>query len=103
MQMIIKKGEQYGKSNTGHRKKVQVEFVSANPTGPLHVGNGRGAFLGDTLANILNHIGYRVEREYYINDIGKQVDILGESVLRKYLQQKGISVPYPDHCYQGEY
>lgn len=102
-QLIIKKGERFGKSNIGHRKKVQVEFVSANPTGPLHVGNGRGAFLGDTLANILTHIGYRVEREYYVNDIGKQVDILGESVLRRYLQRKGISVPYPEHCYQGEY
>ncbi|MBU1075425.1 arginine--tRNA ligase [Patescibacteria group bacterium] len=103
MQMIIKKGEQYGKSNSGHRKKIQVEFISANPTGPLHVGNGRGAFLGDTLANILNHIGYQVEREYYVNDIGKQVDILGESVLRRYLQHKGISVPYPEHCYKGDY
>ena len=102
-QLIIKKGKDFGKSNIGHRKKVQVEFVSANPTGPLHIGNGRGAFLGDTLASILNQIGYQVEREYYVNDIGKQVDILGESVLRRYLQRKGIAVPYPEHCYQGDY
>jgi arginyl-tRNA synthetase len=103
MQLITEKGEDFGKSNIGHRKKIQVEFVSANPTGPLHVGNGRGSFLGDTLANILTHVGYQVEREYYVNDIGKQVDTLGESVLRRYLQRKGIPVPYPEYCYQGEY
>ncbi|MFA6272449.1 MAG: arginine--tRNA ligase [Patescibacteria group bacterium] len=102
-QMIITKGQDFGKSNIGHRKKIQVEFVSANPTGPLHVGNGRGSFLGDTLANILTHVGYQVEREYYVNDIGKQVDTLGESVLRRYLQRNGIPVPYPEYCYQGEY
>ena len=75
VQLIIKEKKKFGKSDIGGRKKIQVEFVSANPTGPLHVGNGRGAFLGDTLANILGHVGYQVEREYYVNDIGKQVDI----------------------------
>ncbi|MFA6391627.1 MAG: arginine--tRNA ligase [Patescibacteria group bacterium] len=101
--IIFDKAEDFGRSNFGHRKKIQVEFVSANPTGPLHVGNGRGSFLGDTLAKILAHVGYQVEREYYVNDMGKQVDTLGESVLRRYLQRKGIPVPYPDYCYQGEY
>ncbi|PIY96269.1 MAG: arginine--tRNA ligase [Candidatus Kerfeldbacteria bacterium CG_4_10_14_0_8_um_filter_42_10] len=100
---INQKGAEFGKSNAGRQKKVQVEFVSANPTGPIHVGNGRGAFLGDTLANILYWVGYRVEREYYINDLGKQIEILGESVTRRYLQNQGIHVPYPDYCYQGEY
>lgn len=103
VRVINKKGEDFGKSKIGRKKKIQVEFVSANPTGPIHVGNGRGAFLGDTLANVLENVGYQVEREYYINDTGKQVDILGESVTRRYLQAKGISVPYPDYCYQGEY
>lgn len=101
--LINKKEEAYGKSGIGRKKKVQVEFVSANPTGPIHIGNGRGAFLGDTLANVLSWVGYLVEREYYINDVGNQVDILGESVTRKYLQQQGIPVPYPDYCYQGAY
>lgn len=103
LQVILTKDQDFGVSNIGRKKKIQVEFVSANPTGPLHVGNGRGSFLGDTLANIMTKVGYQVEREYYVNDIGKQVDTLGESVLRRYLQRKGIPVPYPEYCYQGEY
>jgi len=106
---IIDEGKNYGrydnKSNDQERKnkKVQIEFISANPTGPLHLGNGRGGFYGDVLANVLLACGYEVEREYYVNDIGKQVNILAESVLRKNLHQSGLKVPYPEYCYQGKY
>ena len=73
---IEKRGDQYGWSLLGEGKRVQVEFVSANPTGPLHVGHGRGAAVGDALANLLTASGYQIEREYYINDVGKQIDTL---------------------------
>lgn len=95
--------KEYGTSDEGTKKKVLVEFVSANPTGPLHVGNGRGAFIGDVLANVLTATGYKVKREYYINDIGAQTDILAESVTRRFFQAHGLAVPYPDYCYQGAY
>lgn len=80
-----------------------VEFISANPTGPLTIANGRGGFIGDVLANVLTAAGYDVTREYYVNDQGNQIDILGESVTRRYFQQHGLNVPYPDKCYQGDY
>jgi len=101
--LILAEGKDFGNSKLGKGKKVQIEFISANPTGPLHVGNGRGAFTGDTLANVLTKVGYKVQREYYVNDIGKQVDRLAESVTRRYLQQQKISVDFPDYCYQGKY
>lgn len=101
--VVLKEERNFGKSNYGKDKRVQVEFVSANPTGPLHIGNGRGGFAGDTLANILKLAGYRVQREYYINDIGNQVNVLAESILRRYWQHKGIKMEFPDYCYQGKY
>ncbi|MFA6098169.1 MAG: arginine--tRNA ligase [Patescibacteria group bacterium] len=101
--LILMEKEKYGRSDFGRGKKVQVEFVSANPTGPIHVGNGRGGFMGDALANILQYAGYRVQREYYVNDVGKQVGILAESVLRRYWQHQGIKIEYPEYCYQGKY
>jgi len=93
----------YGRSNLGHRTYVQVEFVSANPTGPLHVGHGRGAAIGDALASILEATGHEVEREYYINDAGTQIDTLGRSVFFRYQQLLGRQVEFPQTCYQGDY
>ncbi|MBI2426985.1 MAG: arginine--tRNA ligase [Candidatus Kerfeldbacteria bacterium] len=100
---ILDKGDLFGTSPAGRKRKVNVEFISANPTGPLHLGNGRGAFLGDVLANVLAASGYTVTREYYINDQGNQIDMLGDSVTRRYLQLQGLNVPYPEECYQGDY
>jgi len=100
---ILKEKQRFGQSKLGRNKKIQVEFISANPTGPLTLGNGRGGFSGDTLANILKLAGFRVQREYYINDTGNQVDILAESVLRRYWQHQGIRMDYPEYCYQGKY
>lgn len=100
---VTKAGEKFGQSDIGKNKRVHVEFISANPTGPLHLGNGRGAFTGDVQSNVFAASGYRVWREYYFNDKGKQVKTLAESVIRKYFQQQGIPMDYPDYCYQGEY
>ncbi len=100
---ILNEGETYGRSELGQRRRLHLEFISANPTGPLHLGNGRGGFTGDALANVLSLAGYRIHREYYVNDQGKQVDTLAESVTRRYFQLQGIPVDYPDYCYQGEY
>ncbi len=77
---VINQAEKFGTSNVGENKKIQIEFVSANPTGPLHVGHGRGAAYGAVVANLLSAIGYQVSKEYYINDAGRQMDILGTSV-----------------------
>jgi arginyl-tRNA synthetase len=93
----------YGNSSMGAGKKVQVEFVSANPTGPLHVGHGRGAALGDALANILTGTGHQVEREYYINDVGLQMQTLGRSLLLRVQELQGEQVTFPENCYQGDY
>ncbi len=93
----------FGANQSGKNKKILVEFISANPTGPMTLGNGRGAFAGDTLANVLALNGWAVWREFYLNDIGNQVNILAESVIRRYFQQQGIPTDYPDYCYQGEY
>jgi len=100
---IVKADRIYGKSQIGKNEKIQVEFISANPTGPMHIGNGRGAFTGDVLANILLSQGFQVRREYYINDIGNQIELLAESVIRRYFQLKGFKVDYPDRFYPGEY
>jgi len=93
----------YGASDLGGGRRIQVEFVSANPTGPLHVGHGRGAAVGDAVANILAFCGYDVQREYYINDSGRQIQTLGRSVFLRCRQQLGDPVALPADCYQGDY
>ena len=96
-------GERYGAADIGRGRKVQVEFVSSNPTGPLHVGHGRGAAVGDAVANILAFCGYDVQREYYINDSGRQIRTLGLSVLLRYRALLGQRVDFPEDGYQGDY
>jgi len=100
---VLDAGEYYGRSEVGGRQKVQVEFVSANPTGPLHVGHGRGAAYGASLSSLLSFAGWDVTREYYVNDAGRQMDILGVSTWLRYLEQNGVSVPFPPNGYQGDY
>lgn len=96
-------GPEFGLSNIGAGKKVQVEFVSANPTGPLHVGHGRGAAYGSAVADLLQAAGFQVEREYYVNDAGRQMDILATSVWLRYLEECGEVLPFPCNGYRGEY
>jgi arginyl-tRNA synthetase len=93
----------YGRSELGRGHKVLLEFVSANPTGPLHVGHGRQAAYGATLANLLAAAGFEVSREYYINDAGRQVDILAVSTWIRYLQICGEPLPFPENGYRGDY
>ena len=93
----------YGASDIGNGKKIQVEFVSSNPTGPLHVGHGRGAAVGDSVANILRFCGYDVQKEYYINDSGRQIDTLGRSVYLRYRESMGENIQFPEEYYQGDY
>jgi arginyl-tRNA synthetase len=100
---ILRLGSRYGESSLGNQKKVQVEFVSANPTGPLHVGHGRGAAFGASLANVLAASGFQVQREYYVNDAGRQMDILALSTWLRYLELAGERVAFPPNAYQGEY
>lgn len=100
---ILAAGSDYGCANIGQGKRVQIEYVSANPTGPLHVGHGRGAAYGAVLANIFSAAGYVVEREYYVNDAGRQMDILAVSVLLRYLELGGSDVVLPENAYQGDY
>lgn len=100
---IIRSGAGYGKSDAGRGKKVQVEFVSANPTGPLHIGHGRGAAVGDALSNILKFAGFEVSKEYYINDAGRQVLTLGESIRLRIEELKGKTIEFPQDFYRGEY
>ncbi|MHB1869402.1 MAG: arginine--tRNA ligase [Steroidobacteraceae bacterium] len=100
---IHAQAERYGHSALGRGERVLLEFVSANPTGPLHVGHGRQAAYGATLANILSAVGFTVAREYYINDAGRQVDILAVSVWVRYLQACGETLPFPENGYRGEY
>ena len=95
--------ERYGASTMGQNAKIQVEFVSSNPTGPLHVGHGRGAAVGDSVARILDFSGFDVQREYYINDSGRQIRTLGLSVLLRYRELFGETVDFPETCYQGDY
>jgi len=96
-------GADYGRCDIGAGQRVQIEFVSANPTGPLHVGHGRGAAYGAVLANIMSACGYTVEREYYVNDAGRQMDILAASLLLRYLETGGSDVTLPANAYQGDY
>lgn len=100
---IIAAGETFGQQDIGHGKKAQVEFVSANPTGPLHIGRTRGAILGDTLANLLMECGWAVEREYYFNNAGAQMTLLGNSLKARYLQSLGQDAELPENGYQGDY
>lgn len=100
---ILEQGEGFGKSDIGASKRVNVEYVSANPTGPLHVGHTRGAVFGDALASLLDCAGFDVTREYYINDGGAQVDVLARSVYLRYLEAHGQDVAFPDGTYPGDY
>ncbi len=100
---ILAAGEAYGRNDLGRGERVQVEFVSANPTGPLHVGHGRGAAFGASLANVLAYAGYDVQREYYVNDAGRQMDILALSTWLRYLELCNEFVPFPGNAYQGGY
>jgi len=100
---ILAAGESYGNIDLGKDKRVQVEFVSVNPTGPLHVGHGRGAVLGSTLANVLTASGYAVEKEYYINDMGNQIDNFGRSLYARYQQCLGKEAAMPPDGYYGNY
>ena len=100
---IIQTGNEFGKSKKYFGKKANVEFVSANPTGPLTVGHGRGAVTGDTIANLLEWIGYEVDREYYFNNAGRQMRVLGDSVRTRYLNLLGENISFPEDYYQGEY
>jgi arginyl-tRNA synthetase len=100
---ILKQGEHFGKSSVGAGKKAIVEYVSANPTGPLTVGRGRGAVLGDCIANLLEAQGYSVTREYYFNNAGRQMRVLADSVRLRYLERCGETITFPDDYYQGTY
>lgn len=98
---IIAQGEQYGNLQNACKEKIQIEYVSANPTGPLHVGHGRGAAVGSALANLMKAAGYDVTREYYINDAGNQINNLAASVNARYLQLQGQEVEFPENGYHG--
>jgi len=100
---VLAQADAYGSGNLGRGAKVQIEFVSANPTGPLHVGHGRGAAFGASLSNVLKMAGYEVQREYYVNDAGRQMDILALSTWLRYLALCGEVVPFPGNAYQGDY
>lgn len=100
---VLSEGAAFARSSMGKGQKIQVEFVSANPTGPLHVGHGRGAALGDALANLFRCVGYEVEREYYINDAGNQIRTLGVSVHARYQELCGKETAFPEEGYKGEY
>jgi arginyl-tRNA synthetase len=103
LQNIEAQKEKYGELDIGQGKKVQVEFVSANPTGPLHIGHARGAVVGDVIANLLKTTGYDVVREYYINDAGNQMNNLGKSVLLRYRELLDEKIEFPETCYRGDY
>jgi len=100
---VLDQGDAYGRSAIGANERVQVEFVSANPTGPLHVGHGRGAALGATIANLMSMAGYDVQREYYVNDAGRQMHILATSVWLRYLQLNDVTIRFPSNGYRGDY
>ncbi|MGD2083427.1 MAG: arginine--tRNA ligase, partial [Chromatiales bacterium] len=100
---ILREGPAFGRSRLGAGRRVQVEFVSANPTGPLHVGHGRGAAYGAVVADLLEAVGFEVHREYYVNDAGRQMDILASSVWLRYLELCGDEIPFPSNGYRGDY
>lgn len=100
---ILEQGDDYGRKPKKDGPRILLEFVSANPTGPLHVGHGRGAAYGATVGNLLEAAGYPVTREYYVNDAGRQMDVLGASVWARWLQANGIDLPFPRGAYRGDY
>ena len=100
---VLEQAERFGRSDVGSGKRIQVEFVSANPTGPLHVGHGRGAAMGATVSNLLDAVGFSVDREYYVNDAGRQMDILATSVWLRYLVLCGEDLTFPSNGYKGDY
>ena len=100
---VFAEGDRYGQSAVGEGKRVCVEFVSANPTGPMHVGHGRGAVTGDIISTLLDWAGFEVTREYYVNDAGNQIDVLATSVYTRYQQAHGLEVELPEGCYPGDY
>lgn len=99
---ILADGENFGRSNAANSEKVQIEFVSANPTGPLHVGHGRGAAYGATLASLMRAVGFEVDCEYYVNDAGRQMNILATSIWLRYLQENAVDIPFPSNGYKSE-
>ncbi|MDR1259882.1 MAG: arginine--tRNA ligase [Endomicrobium sp.] len=103
LEIILKKKDKYGKFSKNNKEKIIIEFVSANPTGPLHIGHGRGAAIGDSLARILKYLGYNVTKEYYLNDFGNQIFILAKSVEIRYRQLKGEKIELSKNHYQGKY
>ncbi|TMI15863.1 MAG: arginine--tRNA ligase, partial [Betaproteobacteria bacterium] len=103
IRQVLEQGKDYGRAKTEKEESIQIEFVSANPTGPLHVGHGRGAAYGDSLAKLLEFAGARVTREFYVNDAGRQMDILALSVWLRYLQMRNVDVPFPEEGYRGDY
>ena len=103
LRRVLEQGERYGCQEEDSRESVTVEFVSANPNGPLHVGHGRGAAYGATVANLLQAYGHTVQREYYVNDAGRQMDILAVSVWLRYLELCGEQPRFPDNGYKGDY
>ena len=103
LESILAEGENYGRQPAKAGPRILLEFVSANPTGPLHVGHGRGAAYGATVGNLLEAAGYPVHREYYVNDAGRQMDILGASVWLRWLEANGVEVPFPEGGYRGDY
>jgi arginyl-tRNA synthetase len=103
IQQILSAGAEYGRALIGAGQRVHIEFVSANPTGPLHVGHGRSAAYGDVVANLLEAVGFSVHREYYVNDAGRQMKILALSVWLRYLEEAGESIHFPAKAYQGDY
>jgi arginyl-tRNA synthetase len=100
---VLEQGVCFGRQEAREHPRILLEFVSANPTGPLHVGHGRLAAFGATVGNLLEAAGYPVEREYYVNDAGRQMDILGVSVYLRWLEAQGMEVPFPDAGYRGDY
>ncbi len=103
VRQVLRQGQGFGRSDIGNGLRMQIEFVSANPTGPLHVGHGRGAAFGASLASVLDAAGYRVEREYYVNDAGRQMDILALSTWLRYLELCDVPVSFPENAYRGDY
>ncbi|MBI5676649.1 MAG: arginine--tRNA ligase [Nitrospirae bacterium] len=103
LEELLQKGHEFFRIDIGKGKRVQIEYVSANPTGPLHIGHGRGAAVGNALCNLLSSAGYDVEREFYVNDAGMQVKLLGLSVYTIYQQMSGNDIPFPENGYKGDY
>jgi arginyl-tRNA synthetase len=103
VRQVLEQGEQFGRSDLGAGKRIQVEFVSANPTGPLHVGHGRGTATGAVISNLMDAAGFDVQREYYVNDAGRQMDILAASTWLRYLELAGETIVFPSNAYRGDY